>query len=464
MPRPSRPWLWTIAFGALYLAFAARTPQWADASKLTLYAMAGYLPSWNPGDHPGWTAVAWAWCRLVPLPPSLACHLLASLAAASSVGLLVALGQRRGWPTSAVRGAALVWGLAHAPWWAAEATETYSLAFALTLASLLAQTAGKRLLAGLAAGWGAATHALSVFLTLPEALRRPRASWLAGFVLGSCPVWLAAFATPADPLTGQVSAGTFSLAWHWQSFLSVPRMGKGAALLAALLAYNLGPVGGLAWAKAPWRQEFPAWTLLPLAFFLASYAPFRLHLMVGFLLLGALLAKPPALSLSGAAVHGLLQPAVYFLLPTLLTAFGAATLGVRQLPGRNNASYFLCPAKAWERSAATYAQELLSKAPRGAVILADFNPGAVLRLVQVERALRPDVRIEPTVVDNCLAHGNPAGCLAAAMGQAKGRPVLLADTYEPYYRLGQLAAMGVRSVGCGPGVLVLGNGESEPSN
>lgn len=244
--RPSsRPWLWAASFGALYLAGMARTPQWADASKLTLYGLAGYLPSFNPGDHPGWTALAWAWCRLVPLPPSLACHLLATLAGAANVGLLVALGQRWGWPTATLRGTALLWGLAHAPWWAAEAAETYALAFALTLAALLAQEKGKELLSGLASGWAAATHALSLFLTLPSRWRRPQGRWFAGFVLGSCPIWLAAFGTPADPLTGQVSAGTFSIAWHWQAFFSLARFGQGLVLLLGLFAYNLGLAGGL---------------------------------------------------------------------------------------------------------------------------------------------------------------------------------------------------------------------------
>ena len=37
---------------------------WGDPSKLTVYALAGYVPSLNPGDHPGWTVLAWLWAKL----------------------------------------------------------------------------------------------------------------------------------------------------------------------------------------------------------------------------------------------------------------------------------------------------------------------------------------------------------------------------------------------------------------
>ncbi len=45
---------WFAAAAALYSVSAARTLQLADGSKLTFYALAGYLPSLDPGDHPGW--------------------------------------------------------------------------------------------------------------------------------------------------------------------------------------------------------------------------------------------------------------------------------------------------------------------------------------------------------------------------------------------------------------------------
>ncbi|MFN3412728.1 MAG: hypothetical protein ACK42L_01530, partial [Thermoanaerobaculum sp.] len=73
MLRQPRPALWGMGFGALYLLSASRTPQWADASKLTLYALHGYFPSVNPGAHPGWTVLAWLWLHLVPHDPILAC-------------------------------------------------------------------------------------------------------------------------------------------------------------------------------------------------------------------------------------------------------------------------------------------------------------------------------------------------------------------------------------------------------
>ncbi len=436
-----------MGFGALYLLTAARTPQWADASKLTLYALHGYFPSLNPGDHPGWTVLAWLWLQLVPQDPILACHWLSALAGALSVAFLVKLLLLQEKPPQVVRGAAVVWGVAHSLWWAAAATETYTLASALTLACLVAGHKQKGLLAGLLAGWAAATHALTLFLTAPAlATGSGLGQRAAGFLVGASPVWLGLFFNPGrDPLTGHSSAGLPSLAWHVASFLSPSRFLLGLALLIALLLWNLGPLGFWAWWQASPGRRAALWRLAVLALFLAFYAPFRLHLMVGFLLLGLLLWRPPSLTKAAVGLQLLTQTVLYLGVPWALTHWNLAGLYLRPLPYRNNAAYFLNPVKASDRSAHHYALELFSTAPPNAVILADFNPGAVLKLMQETRKLRPDITVEPTVVDNCVRSAKPAECLAQRIKEVleQGRPVLLADAYEPYYRLSELGDLGL---------------------
>ena len=54
---------WFLASLALYLVTGAQGLVWGDSSKLTLYALAHHFPSLNPGDHAGWTLLAWGWLR-----------------------------------------------------------------------------------------------------------------------------------------------------------------------------------------------------------------------------------------------------------------------------------------------------------------------------------------------------------------------------------------------------------------
>ena len=82
---------WFAAALTLYWLTGARGLIWADPSKLTLYALEGYFPSLNPGDHAGWTVVAGAWLRLVGGDPVLAAHRLSAVCGALVVALAALL-------------------------------------------------------------------------------------------------------------------------------------------------------------------------------------------------------------------------------------------------------------------------------------------------------------------------------------------------------------------------------------
>lgn len=466
MTRRSEILGWFVGAGALYGATAARTLQWADGSKLTLYALNGYLPSLNPGDHPGWSLLAMLWLHLVPLAPALALPLLSAVSGAAGVVLLHRLVERSA-GLAAARGAALVLLVAHPLWWSAATTETYAPALTLALGSaLLARREGgfgEAFSAGLAAGVGAACHLFSLVISGPHLVRggvRRLAGAALGFVLGLAPVWLGLLTIPADPLTGHFAGGAASIGWCLQSFLHLEGMAAGGLRLAALVLFGLGPLGlaGVIWARSGERPpRLLVAVVVAYAVLLSGYAVYRQHLMVLFLLVGLLLVRPPRLDRRFMLAHVVVQLVLYIMVPAVLVSAGHGDLGVRRLPERSNAWYFLCPVKTLDRGAESYARELLSAAPRDAVILADFNLGAVVRATQSLHRLRPDVLVVPTFIDDALGRAQPAARIAAGIRRrlAAGRPVVLADRWEPYYRTTELRdRFHLDLTACGPGLLV----------
>lgn len=462
---------WFVSALALYALTAARGPMWADSSKLTLYALHNYVPSLNPGDHPGWTLCAGIWLtfmRWLPAAQSLA--LFSASASALSVVLVFVLVLRRGGSAAQAHSAACVLLVLHPHWWAAATVETYCVASALVLAAAVATTSARARLgafaAGVASGLALATHFFAIFLLAPFLPGLKRRAWLPavlGFVLGSAPVWLAVAGAPADPLTGHFAAGPASWRWALATFLAPSRIPFGLLRLLAVLLFGFGVVAlaGVLAARTHPESRHPsphvaASALVVLVLVLATYSTFRLHLMAGFVGLGLILLQPPLLSRRARCAHVALQLSLYLLTPLALQLAGRADLGVRQLPDRNNAWYFLCPIKILDDGPARYARDLLRAAPRNATVLADFNPGAVLRLVQESERLRPDVEIVPTAVDEALAAPDPVHALARSLrdAQTRRRPAVLADRWEPYYRTAALRALGFALTDCGPGLRV----------
>jgi hypothetical protein len=444
--------LWFLGAALLYAASAARGLIWADSSKLTFYALAGYFPSLNPGDHAGWTVVAWVWLRLFGGDPVVAAHRLSAACGALLPALAAAWFLRRGESPARAHGAAAILLVGQPLWWAAAVAETYALALAATLAGALAVGSGESRRRGFVGGlfWGlaAAAHGLALFLVVPLALEsRPRRpAWLlAGLGIGAAPVWLALFHQPLDPLTGFQAAGAASWSWHLDAFLAIARIPRGLAVIAALVAYGLGPVVLWAWVRtSPRRRIGPAWrwSLALLALFLATYAPFRLHLMSGFLLAGLVLAVAPKLSRAALVAHVLVQVGAYLVVPWALGAIHRGDLGVRVLPHRDNATYFLSPIKRFDRGPERFLEDVAACAPVGAAVVSDFNPGAVLRLAQVARGWRPDLEVLPVAVDMAIAQGDPAAALEGKIRElgTGGRVVVVADRWEPYYRIRELSS------------------------
>ena len=132
-----------------------------------------------------------------------------------------------------------------------------------------------------------------------------------------------------------------------------------------------------------------------------------------------LLVRPPDPGRLARWVHLATQAGLLVLLPWGLVRVGQEDLHLRRLPGRSNAWYFLCPVKSFEAGPERYARALLAAAPPGAVVLADFNPGAVLCLVQQQARLRPDVQVVATAVDDALGTRDPAAALQGRIAEAE---------------------------------------------
>lgn len=466
--------LWGGAALAVFGLSAAPGMVWADSAKLTLYALHSYLPSFNPGDHAGWTVVARMWLALTWfLPAAYALNLLSAVSGAVVVGGVHRLLSRWGESSQTAHGAAAVLLASHPLWWAAAVAESYAPALALVVAGALLLrrgTARSRFSAGVCCGLAVAAHAFAAVLIVPLVAASRRRGWVAlaaGAVLGAAPMWLAVFGTPRDPLTGFASGGLTSWSWHVAAFLSPTRLLVGLSAVACAVGAAVGPLGvrgairrvasgGVSRHPSP---RLAAAALCVLAAVLTVYSPYRLHLMAAFLVVGAVLIVPPALTLRWCLVHVALQVALYGGAAAAAHLWGHEDLGVRELPGRHNARYFLWPPKTGEASAERYARELLAALPQGAVVLADFNQGAVLRLAQVVGKVRPDVDVIPTAVDDALATPNAAATLSERIAgyRGGGREVVLADDWPPYYRLEELRAMGYAFSPCGPGLLVRTN-------
>jgi hypothetical protein len=352
-------------------------------------------------------------------------------------------------------------------WWVASVTESYAPALALGLAGCVTSRRSSQIfgvIAGALAGLGAAAHLLSLVVSGPwlAAQRGRRGSLLLGGALGLAPVWLGVLGVPADPLTGHQAGGGGSWGWHLAAFLRPSAMLAGAVGLAAVVALALGPVG----LAGVWRRRsasphpWPRLAALTLGLYgigLTGYAPYRLPWMAGFLVVGLLLLRPPDPGRLARWLHVATQAGVLVLLPWGLGRLGLEDAHLRRLPERSNAWYFFCPVKSLEDGPGRYARALLAAAPPQAVVLADFNPGAVLCLVQQQARLRPDVQVMPTAVDDALGTHDPVAALHDRMVQAgkERRPVVLADNWSSYYRPAELRTrFGVELAPCGPGWLV----------
>jgi hypothetical protein len=177
------------------------------------------------------------------------------------------------------------------------------------------------------------------------------------------------------------------------------------------------------------------------AILIVSYALFAVWIVAGLdYIFGQSRLKHKKIIACIICAHIIASPfLVYYSFPQVYTSSGITFLHMRQLPFRDSVKYFFLPDKSREYGAAQYCEFVFSAVESNALIIADFNPGMALLYAQKIRGERKDVEVLIAIDDFVHYSENPAGDIIALIENHIGqRPVYLADTYEPYYHIGEI--------------------------
>ncbi len=479
----------TVLSFALYAATLAPTVLWGgdDLARNQVWADTFHLQGGSAG-HPLWVLIAYPFTRLpfgdIAYRANLSSAVVSALALLVVFSLIYDL-------TASLAGSwlgAAALGVSHTFWTYGVIPKVYALDSLLLAGAMFcalrwenpgigagAGTRGRRgrraaYLYACAAimGLGASAHQLFVALApafLLYALVVARRSAIASLI-GPAIVYIALAALAFVPLGASdgsgSDAGTTGLAFI-QQFLHVivsPRsLLLGVGVLVALLVYQflltLGAVipGGRALLRQRPRvlALLAAIVLLDTAFVFAwipgsptlfdfanNFHFFLPTFMVGAILAGVgmadlwpRLAQP--LAKIAAALAVVLAPVAVYAAAPRLARQEFARLGVRSLPGRDNATYLLSPWKHAERGARPYGEGILRALPPRATLLADYSIYWVVRYLHDVEGRRPDVRLvelpSPPLLDRQLS---------VALDEARrGRPLVIPDTNR-YYNIAAL--------------------------
>jgi len=488
-PAPPRAPAITVALAALvlYIATLAPTYLWSDSAKLALFVHERTYTGAGQelfGLHPLHSLLGAAFA-LLPIDFAVSQNLMSALAAALALyfvhrAIALATGD-----LVAANLASAALGVSHLFWWYAVINETYAmvaLSLAATLhAALLWQNEHRSrhlALLALAFGLGVANHAMVALLApglLVLVIDRPFLRWLGSRglpiavglgALGAAPLWLLPL-VHGHALLAVAREALVSTAYHATTFSdgSVD-LAREAIRQPYYLAYQFPTIGaalgllgltmGFVRSTRVALATFICWLAVVLfasQYFLQRQFPMLIPSFVLFAFwigLGIAEARErwPRLLTSASTSIGFVlltvaPPFVYLGTWQLTARFAPDTIKVRELPERDNLRYFLFPPKWMETGAARYAETALEQAGRDALILADFNPAMALRYARDVDGLRRDVDIA-IEVDGWVHRGvTPEDGILAWLDQhlvAGGRPVYLADTWEPYYRTAAVRA------------------------
>jgi len=219
-----------------------------------------------------------------------------------------------------------------------------------------------------------------------------------------------------------LAAGVFGLRELWR---------RDRAIFAFLGLLYLGDVA-FVWSWLPITPRLTDY-LQNFHFYLPSYVIFALWAALGFDALLQSPMRPSAFRTRLALLAGLviLPPIATYAVAPELARPQLARLGLRDLPGRDIATYLFSPWKQNETGARNLGESILSELPPDAAIFADWNLYGVLRYLQVVEGRRPDVQL--TLLP---FNGQQLEPIRAAAAQ---RPVYIPDTNR-YYDIGVLSA------------------------
>jgi len=467
---------------SLYVKTLAPTITWGDPAKLTVYAYTLYLRVWA-ANHALRNLVGWLWGQLPFGDYAYGQNLLSTVFASLTVGVIYFIALKLTLSRLAAALAALGLGVSHTFWWLAVVAESYSLLFFLLAVCVLStlmwsQSRNDRwlYLLSFAFGMGITDHAMmllfapafALYLLLEEPhffLRAGRLIRLALAFLAGLSVLLGVFVYSlrwytAGQLVEQMTSE--SLAPYWRDAAKIARE---TVMYMVYLGYQfpgLGLLLGVAGAWVLFRKNNRVFTFLACLFALdvlfaagymyerqfeilvPSYMVFAIAIGVGvdelWKKVRLTVSRRHALVAAGTALAGLLILApvvIYYATPPILRYTGLDPLGARYIPYRDNTRYFFLPDKRGYDGAARYGREVLGMLPPGAVILADFTPGAVLQYVQKVEGVRQDVLI--VGVESPSSYGQAAR--KAIRHHSGRRPIYLTDyrTYAQLFAISELS-------------------------
>ncbi|MFQ5342082.1 MAG: DUF2723 domain-containing protein [Anaerolineae bacterium] len=165
-------------------------------------------------------------------------------------------------------------------------------------------------------------------------------------------------------------------------------------------------------------------------FYLPSYLVFAIWAGVGF----ADLVRSKVRSRRwrfGLLVAVVIPPLLVYSLLPMIAREPLRRLSLRDLPGRDNATYLMSPWKQHETGARVYGEQILSELPANSVILADYSIYWILAYLQTVEARRPDVQI---VKIPPLGHGRQVSAITRYI---QAHPVYIPDTNR-YYEMADI--------------------------
>lgn len=471
-----------IAALALYIPTLAPTVLWNGgdfAEFQTRAARLEIVPTvWG---HPLWVILVHPFTLLplgdVAYRANLATAVMGAMALALTY--LVMRELRASAPAAALAIAALA--VSHTFWTYAVTPKAYSLNVLILMgAVLLLLRAGRHdvpasarwspVVAGLLLGLAPLSHPL-LFMALPGALiyiylRLRATAWRAavvhfavGYIAGLVPYLALTIGGGAGASTATVGVNFIT---QFLTVLITPSLWPvGLLVFAGCLAYQFlfTLAAGVFGLRELWRRDRAAFTLLAVLylgdaafvwswlpitphlsdylqnfhFYLPSYVIFALWAALGF---DALLRSPTQPSafrtrLTLLAVLVILPPIVTYAVTPELVRPQLARLGLRDLPGRDIATYLFSPWKQNETGARQLGESILDELPPDAAIFADWNLYGVLRYLQTVEGRRPDVQL--TLLP---FNGQQLEPILAA---ASRRTVYIPDTNR-YYDINALSA------------------------
>lgn len=468
-----------VAAFVLYVVTLAPTFGWGDSADLAMRMATDSDATFvgSSRDYVLYRAVAGA-CQALPVGDvGYRANLATAAFGGLAVGLVAYLSGRLAGSRLAAVGAAATLAVSHTFWLLSVTAEVYTFQLALVYGSLTALDTWRRsgatwslLAAAACAGLGLSHHASTWVLV---------ASLAPVLVLGRRHL-------RALPSLAALGVFVMTSALYVQRFTA--DLGKGRGLVRAL---GLSTPGNPFYDAAPLKEavKFVGYTGYNFAGFGALLAVLGLVVVLrrrdaasfGLLVWGALLvgagvgstipdkfniyvmAYPSLACLAGeglvaararwslssrvvawvVAALVLVPVATYATVVQVSRVTGVDLVGARQAPYRDNAAYFMWPAKNGDTGPRRYAEEALAAMPQGAVLIVDYTLWRPLLLLQRVEGVRGDVELR--FVEKLLK----PGVAEFIAGVPPERAVYLGtDTPAAYYQLDRVkAAYGLQREG-----------------